>query len=280
MTVFHYKAFKTWYENNIHNEAFFEKDDVVKVWNLKKENDWEKHLKDGRRHPFLIRKIDDIAKMRTIPDNYPELYPNGVYVIPSYTPNWLMFVFPKVKSEGTVSGLFADHYSIPYNPDSSRRPNVQFHHTRYIPNSATMGRCMKDEYFFRDGTPMDDILLDDMFSEHRQPAIEMLTLGLVGHVGGGPPDIDASGKQETTKQARKKKGYTTSLADKWDAHKIQHIVVIGVKDASNDYNVTCHVYDAIKRDWEHHPLGLFFKTKSPNSNSIKAQILSILDRAL
>jgi hypothetical protein len=104
----------------------------------------------------LIRSLDFL--IRDV-----NLFPNGLFFVHVH-PKSACFVFPRWKSpedKPSLRGLFADHYSIPYN---DRSKNVDFHTTRYIPKTSSLddGFTEHTKYVFPDGIQLPDIIAADV----------------------------------------------------------------------------------------------------------------------
>jgi len=243
MTTFNFKECAKYYADNIYDEDLFAVDDTVHCWIFDRNNNWQKYNKKNAKDKFLLTKINHIRKFSYMSDEYAMLYQKGLYVILDYKPNWLMFVFPTEK----FNNIFADHYSIPYNPVAKKQ--VQFHITKYVPDlnesvnpNGLFGGSMHKEYHFKDDCSYNNINFNDITKIEREALMDLLQYHHRSDGGGKrKASLNTGPKQKKVKATVK-----ADLGTIWDVHKIEHVFVFAVKH-NGKYSVTCSVYDKVRR---------------------------------
>lgn len=272
---FDFRTFYTWYQDNIYDPRHFGIDDKVYAWKVEKNSDWKKYNQKGKQEPFLVvQKNSTIRRMLQVSEKYIEQYKHGMYVITDYIPDWIIFVYPTEKTDVNhkpYPGLFADHFSLPYNPKGKVN---QFHCTEYIPNKAitnidgAYGSRIDtgEKAWFKNNTPIPKTGYDGNFmsmflSPVRESIIDMLRL---------PWEQGGGGKRTlSSKQGPSKRPRTSSelLVEKWSQYQINDVFLFAIK-INDTYYVTASVYTDKKKTPSEERMGFAFKMKKLDTRSV------------
>jgi hypothetical protein len=242
--MFSFKDVHNWYLEHIHDSSMFEVDRAVQCWHLYQRSDSQQ---------FMLDRVRNIRKIRTISDRYEDLYPHGMYAVTDYRANWLLFVYPMPKSRFDGSPfpvMTADHFSLPYFP--KQRKQVQLHHTYYIPMGVTgkQGSVQHEPSHFKDNTPYAGIPISPALNEYKASILELLNPAESLTMSGGAQGLKKRKSNPPQPSPKKKRAKSLENAEeicqKWATNKIEHIMIF-VQKRGDTYDCTCLVYDKLRR---------------------------------
>ena len=296
---YNFHEMKTWYEENITNEDIFAVDANIHIWKFnkkinRKKNEGYRGKAERKRESFVIEKISTIRKFIPLSEKYKNIYENNLYIILDYDPNWVIFVYPTIKYN--IKGkpftyLFAEHYSLPFNPDvDPSKKQIQFHETMYIPNNTDQlviekgSTVYKDDYFKNDINLSLSTYNDPIFKKYdstiRESILDMIKFyALEEELSGGMRGISKTSKPPTKKKKyiQKTEDNSSKFSKKWKKYNIDHIFICAIKNAkTNKYGVSVYFHDhQLRMDGETHN-GFFFVMDRLSTNFVKEKIINYI----
>ena len=294
--IYNFHEMKKWYENNLENEDIFNVAPEMHIWKFNKIIDAKDKI--GYNEQFLLKSIRKIRSFKPISEKYKTLYLYNVYIILDYDPNWVLFVYPTKKYDNNGNAypyLFADHYSIAFNPDTSKK-QIQSHETIYNPIRSPdnliglIGSTQKINHHFKNNMIMHkDSYKEELFKSYvnisikRESMLDMLKFYAIyeSQSAGGKRDKQLSISKPNTKVTRKysKKieiDKTDSLDKKWKQYKLDHALICALKNTDGKYGVTVSFHDhQIRNDGEVHN-GFFFVMDTLDHIIVKNKIIEYI----
>lgn len=290
---FNFQEMKQWYETNLEREDIFETAPEMHLWKFNKVLNPKNKV--GYVENFLLKSIRKIRLFKTLSDKYKALYKSGIYILLDYDPNWVLFVYPSIKVDVNLQKypyLFADHYSLAFNPDkAANKKQMQFHETIYTPISSTdnlvglVGATQKfDDHFKNNIVMYKDSYKEELFntylavSNKRESILDMLKFYVTSESyegGGGSRGITKEkNKISRTTSNKIEVNETDLLNKKWKKYKIEHAFICALKNNNTGkYGVTVTFYDnQIRSDAEAHH-GFFFVMDKLNTTFVKNKII-------